>query len=165
MRCSSGPGCCKKRLNGTVREIESDLGSALIFRLKTFALATGSFRNRLLCLAQPLLRPALCGNMRKVMIMSNEFNGSSAEEKAEIDALIKHLQDSGLDAVKPLDLLRGVVGNPYERYKQAQATLRWGRPAFVLMKAGGLDVDKVTIGELGREVTLERLIELRGKLK
>jgi hypothetical protein len=97
--------------------------------------------------------------------MSNEFNSPSAEEKAEIDLLIKHMQDSGVDAVKPLDLIRGLQGNPYERYKQAQTTIRWGRPAFVLMKAEGLDLDKVTLGELGKEISLERLIELRSKMQ
>jgi hypothetical protein len=96
--------------------------------------------------------------------MSNELNKASAEEKAEIDVLIKHMQDSGLDAVKPLDLLRGLAANPYEQYKQAQATLRWGRPAFVLMKAEGLDLEKVTLGELGQEISLKRLIELRSKM-
>lgn len=71
-----------------------------------------------------------------------------------------------MDAVKPLDLLRGLLpGNPYQRYKQAQATIRWGRPAFVLMKAEGLDIDKVTIGQLNKEMSLERLIELRAKLQ
>ena len=97
--------------------------------------------------------------------MANESTLASAEEKAEVDLLIKHLQDSGLDAVKPLDLIRGLAGNPYERYKQAQATIRWGRPAFVLMKAEGLDLDKVTLGELGREVSLQRLIELRSRMQ
>jgi hypothetical protein len=96
--------------------------------------------------------------------MSKEFNSASAEEKAEIDILIKHMQDSGLDAVKPLDLIRGLAANPYEQYKQVQATIRWGRPAFVLMKEEGLDIDKVTIGELRREISLERLIELRSKM-
>jgi len=96
--------------------------------------------------------------------LSNEFNSASAEEKAEIDILIKHMRETGLDAVKPLDLIRGLAGNPYERYKEAQRTLRWGRPAFVLMKAEGLDLEKVTIGELGREISLQRLIELRSKM-
>jgi hypothetical protein len=112
-----------------------------------------------------LLHAAANGNIERVSIMSNEFNRASDEEKAEIDILIKHMQDSGLDAVKPLDLLRGLEGNPYERYKQAQTTIRWGRPAFVLMKAEGLDLEKVTIGELGREISLERLIALRSKMK
>lgn len=96
--------------------------------------------------------------------MSNEIKRAAAEEKTDIDILISHMQDSGLDAVKPLELLRGLAGNPYERYKQAQATLRWGRVAFVLMKAEGLDLEKVTIGELGQEISLERLIELRSKM-
>jgi hypothetical protein len=35
----------------------------------------------------------------------------------------------------------------------------------VLMKAEGLDIDKVTVGELNQEMSLERLIELRRRLQ
>ena len=103
---------------------------------------------------------------RKLIAMpTRESTGVSPEEKAELDLLIQHMQESGIDAVKRLDLIRGLAGNPYERYKQAQATIRWGRPAFVLMKAEGLDIDKVTIGELDQEMSLERLIEIRRRLQ
>jgi len=96
--------------------------------------------------------------------MANDNIGVSPEEMAELDVLIEFMQESGIDAVKPLDLLRGLQGNPYERYKQAQTTIRWGRPAFALMKAEGLDIDNVTIGELGREVSLDQLVDLRRRL-
>jgi hypothetical protein len=97
--------------------------------------------------------------------MSNDsISGASPDEIAEVDELIRHMQESEISSVKPLELLRGIEGNPYERYKEAQRTIRAGRPVFVLLKAEGLDVEKVTMGDLDQEMSLERIIELRQRL-
>ncbi|PQD98686.1 hypothetical protein MPNTM1_04825 [Mycolicibacterium parafortuitum] len=98
--------------------------------------------------------------------MSEPQEGISFDEKIEIDSLIEYMQESDLESVNALDLIRGIVGSPYERYKQAQATLRWGRPAFALLRAEGREIGSVTLGELeGHEVSLERLLELRRGLE
>jgi len=96
---------------------------------------------------------------------TDEVTGHSPDEKDELDELIRYMQEHELNRVKPLDLLRGIVGKPYEDYKQAQRTLRWGRPAFVLMQAEGHDLDGLTVGELKQEMSLEQIIEIRRRLE